>query len=214
MASGIFTTISPNFHYPFATCQKALLALPDKQIFSFCHRGVTMASHSEIQHEATKITHQAELGTPKDLQAVHKELQNDMSKYSAQDYGKLLNGIEKQNDKDVKANDHLPKLNLYDSGSGVRDSVDAQYKDGTVATANGQQQPGDNAANAHGAAGVPPGVGSDAGATSMPASHGKDGGPTPGSDSNSGAPPPPGSGGGGAGGGDGGGSGKSGGPSN
>ncbi|MBU6454300.1 MAG: hypothetical protein KGS72_21160 [Cyanobacteria bacterium REEB67] len=171
-----------------------------------------MASHSEIQHEATKITHQAELGTPKDLQAVHKELQNDMAKYSAQDYGKLLNGIERQNDKDVSANDHLPKLNLYDSGSGVRDSVDAQYKDGTVATANWQQQPTDNSAQS--AAGGSAGGGADSGAWSssghFPGPNHGDAGSAGGSDSGAGAPsPPPSSGGDGGGSGS---SGKSGGP--
>jgi hypothetical protein len=123
-----------------------------------------MTSHSEIQQEAAKITHQAELATPKDLQAVHKELQNDMHKYSAQDYGKLLNGIEAQNDKDKKANDHLPTLVLHDSGSGVRDSVDAKYNDGTTATASGQQQQGmDNTSSGPGNASTGAGAGADVG---------------------------------------------------
>jgi hypothetical protein len=98
-----------------------------------------MTSSAEINHESVQIAHQAELGRPADLQHVHQELQNDMSKYSAKDYGTLLNGIQKQNDADIKANSHLPKLELSDSGGkGVNDSVSAHYADGSVMTSKGE----------------------------------------------------------------------------
>jgi hypothetical protein len=105
-----------------------------------------MSSSSEIHSESTKLTHQAELGRAEDLQQVHKELQTDMNKYSASDYGKLLTSMQQQNKSDIKANEHLPTLEFYDSSNkGVPDSATADYRDGTVMTANGKssETPGD-----------------------------------------------------------------------
>jgi hypothetical protein len=92
-----------------------------------------------IEQEATKLSQQAELGRPSDLQQVHQELQNDMKNYSASDYGQLLNSMQQQNADAVKANSHLPNLEFYDSGkSGVPDSVKARYADGSLSTPDGQ----------------------------------------------------------------------------
>jgi len=90
---------------------------------------------NEISSEANKIAAQGERGRPEDLQQVHKELQQDMKNYSAQDYGKLLKGIEQQNNSDMSANNHIPKLELYDSGkSGLPDSVKPNYDSASGAT--------------------------------------------------------------------------------
>jgi len=76
---------------------------------------------------------------------VHKELQKELNKYTASDYGKLLTSMQQQNKSDVTANKHLPTLEFYDSGNkGVPDSVSADYRDGTVVTpeATSIQSPG------------------------------------------------------------------------
>jgi hypothetical protein len=75
------------------------------------------------------------------LKHVNQELQKDMKNYSGAEYGKLLNDIKAQNGADVKANSHLPNLELYDNNnSGTPDSIKAKYSDGTTMTAAGQNQ--------------------------------------------------------------------------
>jgi hypothetical protein len=108
-----------------------------------------MPNNSDIPHESKRLAQQAELGRPEDLRSVNNELQNDLSKLTAKDYGKLLTGIQQQNQADIKANKHLPKLSFYDSGNtGVPDSVKAKYSDGKAVTGY-EPEAGPGAGNLH-----------------------------------------------------------------
>ncbi|HEY9753861.1 MAG TPA: hypothetical protein V6C97_01725 [Oculatellaceae cyanobacterium] len=82
----------------------------------------------QIHDEAFAINKWAEAGTPEDKQNIHKELERIKKVLSAEQYGQLLKEIQADNEADVKANPHLPKLTLVSSdGSGVADTIEQNW---------------------------------------------------------------------------------------
>jgi len=109
-----------------------------KWLFSSTRWESDMANNHAINPEATHIAREAEAGRPQALEHVHKELDAYMGKHTGAEYSKLLNDIKQQNEADISANSHLPKLHFSDDAKGrLSSEVSAIYSDGTVMTSKG-----------------------------------------------------------------------------